>query len=160
MVHYRQSYRFGKEQEKKVHPYLKEFFKRDIIATTGQYDKYDFYDETANYELKSRTNAYAKYPDTMITMNKCCNCDKDKDLYLLFNFTDGLYYIQFDEEKFAPYRREMFSRADRTDDEKEHIFIPIRDLSPIVIWGQTVMDCGGNFVDVPIVPALSKSGGF
>jgi len=158
MVHYTQSYRFGKEQEQKVHPHLKEFFKREIIATTGQYDKYDFYDEKTNYELKSRTNTYAKYPDTMITMNKCCNCDKDKDLILLFNFTDGLYYIQFDEEKFKPYRRQMFSRADREDDEKEHIYIPIGDLTPIY---NKIMDFAGNIVPVPVpLPALSKSGGF
>lgn len=134
MVHWHQSYKFGKQHEKIALPIIREFFNRDIQQTEGQYAKYDFVDETTNYEQKTRTNAYAKYPDTMITMNKCCKCDEGKDLILLFKYTDGIYYIKYDPEKFATYRTEMFSRAGLEWDEKEHIYIPIGDLLPIKKW--------------------------
>jgi glutaredoxin len=154
------------------------FFHKQITPTEGQYAKYDFFDETTNYEVKSRTNNYSKYPTTMITWNKCCDCDRDKDLILLFNFTDGLYYIKFDEELFKLYQRDMFSRANIAEDEKQHIYIPISHLTPIVIYGGD--DCSHCYkrqielnrnIDSSIrpngptgqgqpLPALSKSGGF
>ena len=139
MVHWAQSYKFGKAQELKIHPVIQEHFQREITATKGQYSKYDFYCEVANYEVKSRTNPYSKYPDTMITMNKCCGCDEGKELILLFNFTDGLYFIKFSAEQFATYRREMFSRAREDWDEKEHIFIPIVDLTLIKKWDNPIV---------------------
>nr|WPF46640.1 MAG: hypothetical protein [Lake Baikal virophage 8] len=149
MVHWKHSYKFGKEQELKIHPIIRDFFKSDIKHSQNQYDKYDFYDETTNYELKSRTNPYSKYPTTMITMNKCCRCDEGKELILLFNFTDGLYFVKFDDEQFKKYPTQMFSRLNETHDEKEHIYIPIPDLTLIQKWDNP-----------PPPPALSKSGGF
>jgi hypothetical protein len=53
----------------------------------------------------------------------------------VFNFVKGdtneIYYIEYDEEKFKPYERRMFSRANFKADEKEYIYIPIEDLIPI-----------------------------
>ena len=142
MVHWAQSYAYGKAQEIKILPHLREFFQRDIHPTQGRYDKYDFWDEDTNYEVKSRTTPYKRYPTTMITMNKCCVCDKGRDLILLFNFTDALYYIKFDPEKFKAYRTEMFSRLNEVFDEKEHIYIPIEDLTEIIRWDTPI--AGGH----------------
>jgi len=139
MVHWQLSYKYGKAQEVRIHPVIKAFFDRDIQHTQGQYDKYDFYDDKTNYEVKSRTNPYNKYPTTMITMNKCCRCDKGKNLILLFNFTDGLYYIEFDEEKFRGYQKQLFSRLQEEWDEKEHVYIPIADLTLIQKWDNPVV---------------------
>jgi len=148
MVHWKNSYAYGKAQEARIHPVIKEYFKKDIIPTEGQYAKYDFCDNDTNYELKSRTNNYSKYPSTLITMNKLCDCDRDKELILLFNFTDGLYFIKFDTEQFKLYQKEMFSRANIAEDEKIHVYIPISHLTLIQNW------------NIPTIPALSKSGGF
>ena len=41
---------------------------------------------------------------------------------------------KYDKEKFARYRRQMFSRAQIEEDEKEHVFIPIEDLTLICEW--------------------------
>jgi hypothetical protein len=131
MVHWKTSYAFGKAQEERILPIIREYFNPDLQPTEGQYAKYDFDDETTNYELKSRTCKYNNYQDTMITFDKMCGCDKEKRLILLFNFTDGLYFIQYDETKFSHYRRELFSRARLDSDEKEHIFIPIEHLTLI-----------------------------
>jgi hypothetical protein len=105
---------------------LKTFFKRDIKRSENEKAKHDYYDDEYNYEVKSRTNTYSKYPTTMITENKICG---SKKLILLFNFTDGLYYIEHNEEQFAKYERKMFSRAGYKWDEKIHVYIPIKDLT-------------------------------
>jgi len=129
MVHFENSFQYGIQEEKEVLPIIKEFFKRDIKQSTDKWSKYDFFDDETIYELKSRTNALNKYPDTMITANKIVNDDKKQ--ILLFNFTDCLAYIEYDSELFSTYLKKKFSRAQIKADEKEHIFIPIQDLKII-----------------------------
>lgn len=132
MVNYEHSYKFGKAGEKRVLPVITEFFKREVLATEDRYSKYDFICPEYNYEVKSRTNCFNKYPDTMITMNKLI--DGDKPLILLFNFTDALYYIQYDAELFSKFSKIMFSRVNEEWDEKEHVYIPLQYLKHIHNW--------------------------
>jgi hypothetical protein len=127
-MHWEKSYQFGKMKEQIIYPILLEFFKRTIEKMDGRFAKYDYRDKDNNYELKSRTFEINKYPTTMITKNKL---ESDKQLILLFNFTDCLAYIIYDEEKFKNYETKMFSRAYKKSDEKEHIYIPISDLTII-----------------------------
>ena len=101
---------------------------REIQIHPEKYAKFDFFDNTYQYELKSRTNTLAKYPTTMITYNKCVEGTK---LILLFNFLDCLAFIEYEKEKFDLYDKQMFSRANIVSDEKEHVFIPITDLKII-----------------------------
>lgn len=129
MVFYPEDYKFGDKEEERIHPSLIAYFKREIRRKGGR-NKFDYEDEEYNYEVKSRKNAYSKYPTTMITADKICG---DKKLILLFNFTDGLYYIQYDEEKFKNYEVQNFSRARVKWDEKPHLYIPIQDLTPVPI---------------------------
>jgi hypothetical protein len=129
MVHFNNSYKFGKQEELKVLPLICEYFKREISQYPNQYDKYDFFDSEHQYELKSRTNTKMKYPTTMITLNKMSD---DKPLILLFNYTDRLCFIQYDKEKFSKYFIQNHSRAGLKEDEKEHIYIPIEDLTDII----------------------------
>lgn len=123
---YPEDYKFGTEKEEQVLPKLKEFFKRNVERSECRFCKFDFYDDEYIYEMKSRTNTYNKYPTTMITEDKI---REDKKLILLFNFTDGLYYIEYDKEKFANYERKNFSRANIAWNEKSHLYIPINDLT-------------------------------
>jgi hypothetical protein len=129
MVHYQNDYIYGTEKQKDVLPKIQNYFKRIIKENPEQYAKFDFEDESYNYELKSRKNTLNKYPDTMITLNKC-NAD-NKGLILLFNFTDTLAYIEYDKELFKTFRTQNFSRAQQQWDMKEHIFIPINLLTMI-----------------------------
>ena len=107
---------------------MKLFFNRDIKENLNQYDKYDFEDESYNYELKTRKNSMLKYPDTMITLNKL---NDEKGLILLFSFTDKLTYIEYDKELFKTFRTNNFSRAKQEWDEKVHIYIPVEHLKII-----------------------------
>ena len=130
MVHWATSYAYGKAKELDILPLLRAYFGRDIQQYPNQYDDFDFYDEFTEYEVKSRTNAYAKYPTTMITKNKT-EKTTSKKVILLFNFTDGLYYIKYEPTQFSKYETRKFSRAGEKWDEKLHIYIPIKDLKKI-----------------------------
>jgi hypothetical protein len=132
MVHWVQSYAFGKKKEEEVLPLITAFFKRDIKQYPNQYDDYDYFDEETEYEVKSRTNSYSKYPTTMITLNKLTKTTTKK-IVLLFNFTDGLYYIEYSQEQFSKYEVRKFSRAKLEWDEKEHVYIPITDLKKVEV---------------------------
>ncbi len=124
MVHWKQSYTYGKAKEAEILPTIRAFFKREITPYPNQYDDFDFWDEETEYEVKSRTNTYSKYPTTMITLNKTTK-PTNKQVVLLFNFTDGLYYINYNQEQFSKYEKKMFSRA--------NIYIPIVDLKKVVL---------------------------
>ena len=121
--HFEHSYKFGKEQEIKILPIIEEYFNDNITQTTNQYDKYDFISTLYNFELKSRKNKFNKYPTTMITSNKLKNTDRQ--LILLFNFTDGLYYIKYDPLIFDTFEKYLFKREGVCTYPLEHTLIPI-----------------------------------
>ena len=134
MVHWSQSYKYGKAQEEKVIPELAAHFNKVVTPTTGQYAKYDCNDDDTNYEIKSRNNRMKAYPTTMITCNKFPKTDDAKGAVFVFNFTDCLAYIKYDAEKFSTYTTSSFSRLGCCWDEKEHIYIPVEHLSVIKQW--------------------------
>ena len=130
MVHYTESYRVGKIQEEKVLPIIQDFWKdREIVHETDKWCKFDYSCKEYTYELKTRTNRYTAYPTTMITCNKL-----EKERILLFSYTDGLYYIHYEEELFKTFDTTMFSRYGATWDEKMHIYIPIQHLTLIKMY--------------------------
>jgi hypothetical protein len=120
----------GKEDELLVLPKIQKFFNRDIIKVKDEYSRYDFQDNIYKYELKSRNNNYNKFPTTIIPSDKII----DKNLILLFNFYDGLYYIEYNDWDFSNFGRNIFCREKRigyNDKPKEYIFIPIESLKKI-----------------------------
>lgn len=127
---YPADYIFGTKQEDVVLPKIQDFFKRDIKKSEDKFAKSDFFDDDFFYELKSRTITYNKHSTTLITADKIRD---DKNLIFLFYFTDGLYYINYDKEKFLNYEKKMFSRANVSWNEKLHYYIPISDLQPISV---------------------------
>jgi hypothetical protein len=63
-------------------PILKEFFGSGLIETESKWAKFDFYDESSLYELKSRKVKKNTYPTTIITANK--NNDNRDDKKVVF----------------------------------------------------------------------------
>jgi hypothetical protein len=128
--HIAKCYNYGKEQEKKVYPIIQEYFDgEEIIHSANQYDKYDFVGSTMVFELKSRRNKYNSYSTTMITCNKLKKLDKD--LILLFNFTDGLYFIEYEKELFDTFFSQPFVRDEVNAYPLDHVYIPIKYLTLI-----------------------------
>jgi hypothetical protein len=125
MTTFENDYKYGIEKESSILLTLNKFFSRDIVKSVDRYCNYDFFDDSYKYELKSRRNKYNTYPTTMIPLLKC----KDNTI-LLFNFTDGLYYIKYEKEKFEKYDKKYFckNRDDKIDINKQYYYIPISDL--------------------------------
>jgi len=128
MVNYENDYIWGEQQQQKIFTILEAKWKG--LRPQGRYAKYDAVNETTNIEIKSRKNSYNAYPTTLLTLNKIS--DTSKTNIFVFNFVkedqNEIYYIEYDEEKFKMYERRMFSRAKFKADEKEYIYIPIKDL--------------------------------
>ena len=127
--HFQKDYIYGKQQEIKILPLIEQYFDDNITQTTTQYAEYDFTSDFYNFELKSRKNNFNTYPTTMITSNKLKNTDKQ--LILLFEFTDGLYYIKYDPLIFDTFEKKKFKRAGVCADAQFHTYIPIGDLKLI-----------------------------
>ena len=125
---YKKDYEFGKDKEDKILTYLNNYFKRNIIKSEERYCTYDFYDAKYKYELKSRRCSVNTYDTTMIPVMKC-----KKRTYLLFLFTDGLYYIKYKEHKFKDFEIKNFVkfREDKKDVKKEYYYIPTDKLKKI-----------------------------
>jgi hypothetical protein len=127
-MNYKKSYNFGKKQEAIVLPIIREFFADETIRPNEErYAKYDFTSNCLNFELKSRTISANKYPTTMITKDKLSVSSEDKGLILLFSYTDGLYFVEYDFDIFASFESKPFQRNPESGEwkEKEHIYIPI-----------------------------------
>lgn len=123
-------YYFGRQQEIVLLPRLNEFFKDDIKPTTDKFHKYDFEGSKYIYELKSRNCTMEQYPTTLLPADKVI---KTKKQIFLFNFTNGLYYIEYDEEAWKDiavlsFRRFRFGVNDL---EKPYYHIPTTLLKKI-----------------------------
>lgn len=129
-------YEFGKSSEEEILPIIKEFFKDNTIEPTiNKLDRYDYKSKSKNFELKTRTNKYNDYPTTMIGLDKC-----EINSILLFKYTDGIYYIEYNEEQFKKYQIKKFTKYVQ---KKDYIYIPISDLK---IIKQTII-CNNNICD-------------
>ena len=129
---FKKDYEFGKKSEVNVFDLIQRYFKDNIKKIKKTTEVFDFEGDRYIYELKSRTNAYNTYPTTLLGYNKIINGNKEQ--IFLFSFTDGLYYIKYDETEFNTYEKKLFVRNKRTDYKdvlKLYIYIPIEKLIKI-----------------------------
>lgn len=133
MPFYPKDYKYGIQQEEKILPLLREKFGEGLAPKPDRYSRYDYYTDSAIFELKSRTNKKDQYPTTLITCNKVVE-GLNKDIYFLFNFIDELCYIKYDPELFSKFDRKPFSRNFRKEDEKDYFYIPIQHLETIKVF--------------------------
>jgi hypothetical protein len=127
--HYEADFKFGTANQKKVYPILKTHFGEDLKETTEQYAKYDFYNDNAYFELKTRKVSKSCYPTTLLTCNKIQDCNKEQ--YFIFSFTDELCFIKYDKELFSTFQRNKYSRENKEEDMVDYLFIPIGELKSI-----------------------------
>jgi hypothetical protein len=127
-------YKSGKRNEEEVLHTINIYFKDNIKQTQSQYSSYDFEGDKHIYELKARRCNHNTYATTMIGKDKLIKSEKRQ--IFLFKFYDGLYYIKHRRKKFKQFEVKMFRRNDRvdkTDVEKEYLYIPIEKLKKIIL---------------------------
>ena len=128
---------FGLPKEDPVIEKLRIHFEEEIAKSTYQYCPHDGFSKTTEYEIKSRRNRYAQYPTTIIPCSKIRSMKRDR-LVFVFNFTDGLYYIEYNKDKFAKYEIKMVEAVRKRNGVigktlEPHFYIPILDLTKINI---------------------------
>jgi hypothetical protein len=127
-------YRLGTQAESRLLPVFNAHF-NTTFTPTGKYDPVDYTSPTHDLELKTRTNKYRQYPTTMLPYSKVRYAmTSPRKTIFAFNFTDGLYYIEYNESVFSAFTTNEFqrdNRADHTDRSQEYIYIPIKSLRPI-----------------------------
>lgn len=105
-------YAFGKTQEERALIRMCDFFKEEI-KPTSTYCKWDFESIKTIYELKSRHVYSNTYDEVLINYSKIQPIRKPQ--YFLFNFIDGLFYIEYNEEAFTEFELKIFKREGRSD---------------------------------------------
>lgn len=125
--------KFGYKSEEELIQILNNYFDdsfRNTKELYGQYCNYDFEGAKGfnRIELKTRRNKYNDYPTTIIPVHKTVGMDLCPNTFI-FNFSDGIYYIEWNTNKFKTYEKKMiqYNRIGRTDN-NEHYLIPIEDL--------------------------------
>jgi len=128
---------FGLSKEDKVINTLAIYFDDDIQSSKslglGNYCPYDAVSTHTKYEIKSRRCSYKQYNTTIVPVHKVRNIT-DR-LIFVFHFTDGLYYIVYDDGLFKTFEiRELkIWRQGIYDKPTDHFYIPIDKLIKIEI---------------------------
>ena len=128
---------FGLPKEDPVLEKLRKHFAEEIAKSTYQYCPHDGFSETTEYEIKSRRNRYNQYPTTIVPVSKVRNMKRSR-LVFVFNFTDGLYYIEYKKDSFAKYNIKMVEAVRKRNGVvgktiEPHFEIPINHLIHINI---------------------------
>jgi len=118
----------GLLEQKRLLPIIKEYFKKDIVEIENKLSTFDYMCDSCVYELKTRTNELNKYPTTLIGTNKLIS---DKEIYLIFKFTDCLTYIKYDRDLFSSFEIKKFNRNTKSLIKQDYIYIPIKHLIKI-----------------------------
>ena len=124
--------KYGLGMEDRVISRLSDYFGETITKALDKYSPFDAYSENTKYEIKSRRCKHNTYPTTIIGIDKTRVVGRK---VFIFNFTDGLYYIVYDKERFSTYEVKPVEaiRFGGNYTQKEHFFIPIGDLTRINI---------------------------
>lgn len=121
---------FGEQSEMEVLEVLNKAFDTNLVKNS-KYASIDFSSDSVDIELKSRNVEFGKYDTTIVPKSKIDYIKKHrmmKKYIFAFRFTDGLYYIEFDDEVFDGLECKMFKRVPRTgivDKEQLYYFIPV-----------------------------------
>ncbi len=86
---------FEKLKEIEIKQILERYF-NTTLQTSSKYNLIDFYNDDLYIELKSRRNTYSQYNTTIIGSNKIDYVKTlNKKCYFVFNYLDGLYFIEY-----------------------------------------------------------------
>ena len=125
----------SEKNELSVKPILETFFKTKLNLT-DKFDIVDYIGDKIQIELKCRNNKKDTYPTTMLGQNKINHLLKISDNgYVVFKFTDGLYYYQITPENLKFCKQcHQGGRSDRKKNEYKknaYCYIPVNLLEKI-----------------------------
>lgn len=112
-------YNYGLEKEEEIIEQLNIFFNKKF-KKGKKYKRYDFKKDNIYIELKSRRIKINKYKTTFICKSKLLEAEKKykkgKTFYYVFNFIDGIYYINYNKNReyliSRPFKKIKIYRGD------------------------------------------------
>lgn len=123
---------YGHTNENEILSLLNSIFSDTFRHTRelhGPYCNYDFEGNSGKkIEMKSRRIKHDAFSETIIPVHKCKN--RNSPNVFVFQFIDGIYYIEYDSDKFDnDYEiKNIVSRRKDKFEDKPHYFIPVCDL--------------------------------
>ena len=125
-MNYKNDLEFGFKAEEDLFSEIKDKYGESICKTKPNC-RVDYEGEDILIELKSRRNKYKKYPTTMISKSKIDYMLRSgKRSVCLFNFIDGVYNIEINEDIINRFKLKRGGRWDRGKAElNDYYYIPI-----------------------------------
>jgi hypothetical protein len=114
-----------------------EAFLNVTLHKTGTYDAMDMCDDdkTIFVEMKTRRIRHNDYPTALIGKNKIDFCESSgADCYIIYVYTDGIFYIKYNRELFGGFRCDPYERGQRAggiQPRQLFYFIPHGNLTPL-----------------------------
>jgi len=128
----------GLNNESEIEPFINEYFEMKVNntkITKGKYCAYDFEceEKKTRYELKSRRIKSTTYPSVFLSTRKIeKGWTEGYRLILLFFFTDGLFYTEYDPFVFKNYTKRLLSVYRDGNREDDFVYeIPIFSLKKL-----------------------------
>ena len=127
---------FGADKQENIIHSLRNYFQSsNIEATKDKYCVYDAEDSSTHtrYEIKARRHKFGTYDTTIISYNKKKAYKEGKRLLFVFGFTDGLYYIEYNDVLFDSFETKSITyyRSGCATKPVSHYCIPNDLLLPI-----------------------------
>ena len=126
-----EDYRRGLASEITVHMSLEEGLDCKLEKTVDPKHRMDFEGDDCWVELKTRFGVSSQtYQTMLLPVSKILFAkEASKPVYFFFALSDGIFYIQFNAERFKGYRLENVVRRDRGETlAVRHCHIPCSDL--------------------------------
>ena len=133
-----EDYTAGINSESEIVSALEEAFDTKLYKTT-KFHRMDFEGDNVWIEVKTRFGVSSDtYPTMLIPESKIIFAlTATKPVYFVFALTDGIFYSQFNKDKFAQYRQERVCRFDRGEEVAvRHLHIPCSDLDWCIKYSQ------------------------
>ena len=128
---------FGKMNENNNLPIIRKFFGiTNLEMDKNEYATIDFKNDDTLIELKSRRITHNKYDTCFIGYNKYKYFKKnnDKKSYIVYQYDDGLFYIQYDRDLFKKFDRKYQNIwRDNVCEQSKVVLIPTKYLIKIEI---------------------------
>ena len=128
--------KFGLTSEKVNKETLETFFGRGLHKT-NIYDPMDYTDEGRTFyvEMKTRRIKHNDYPTALVGKNKIDFCRSSKvPCYFIFVYTDGMFYVKYDEKLFDTFDCNDYERGWREggiQPKQPFVFIPHEHLTKL-----------------------------
>lgn len=121
---------YGLSNESKILLIIKNVFSKNIEKSKYKYSKYDYFDKQSKYifELKTRRITHNQYPTALLNVCKI----NYKNLIIIYEYTDGLFYIKYDEELFKSFNSNL-QRIHNYNQIQDVIHIPYQFLTKFTI---------------------------